>query len=176
MQHTSSAADEQHAADGGTPDAQAVELKSLSRCCVNEKGVPNIDMNEEIRELLRNDRTIDIITIGAKSGLPRRLEIWFTNVNSRIIICGTPNATGEKGPYSRRDWLANLRAHPEFLFCLKESLKMELPARAVEIVDPADRRYLMSAPETKWYREQVDSIEDLVRESPIVEVFFRDVA
>ncbi len=133
-------------------------------------------MNEEIRVALSKDRTIDIITIGAKSGLPRRIEIWFTNVNGRIIICGTPNAKGGKGHYSPRDWLANLRAHPEFTFCLKESLKIELPAEAVEIVDPEDRRYLMSAPETKWYRDQVDSIDDLVNESPIVEVFFRDLA
>lgn len=132
-------------------------------------------MNQQIKEALRTDRTIDIITIGAKSGLPRRTEIWFTNVNGRIIICGTPNATGEKGPYSRRDWLANLRAHPVFTFCLKESINVELPAKAVEILDVDDRRYLMSAPETKWYRDQVDSVDDLVEGSPIVEVFFQDV-
>jgi len=126
----------------------------------------------KIWEALRKDRTIDIITIGAKSGLPRKIEIWFTNVNGRIIICGTPNAKGEKGQYSPRDWLANLRAHPDFTFCLKESIQIELPATAVEIVDPDDRRYLMSAPQTKWYRDQVVSIEELVNYSPIVEVFF----
>ena len=115
-------------------------------------------MKEGIGEALSKDRTIDIITIGAKSGLPRRIEIWFTNVNGRIIICGTPNAKGGKGR------------------CLKESIKIELPAKAVEIVDPEDRRYLMSVPQTKWYRDQVDSIDDLVNESPIVEVFFRDLA
>jgi hypothetical protein len=129
-------------------------------------------MNDEIRNALNNDQTIDIITTGAKSGLPRRIEIWFTNVAGRIIICGTPDAEGGKGPRMRRDWLANLKANPEFMFCLKESLTVELPARAVIIVDPDDRRQLMSAPETKWYRDQVDSIEDLVAGSPIVEVFF----
>ena len=131
-------------------------------------------MNDEIRIALKNDQTIDIITTGAKSGLPRRIEIWFTNVSGRIIICGTPGAEGKKGPRTRRDWLANLKANPDFLFCLKESLTAELPARAVLIVDPDDRRQLMSAPETKWYRDQVDSIEDLVAGSPIVEVFFKD--
>lgn len=135
----------------------------------------NAAMNEEIREALRKDRTIDIVTIGAKSGLPRRVEIWFTNINGRIIICGTPNATGDKGPYTPRAWLANLKANPEFTFCLKESLQVELPARAVEIVDLEDRRYLMSAPETKWYGEQVESLDDLINASPIVEVFFRDL-
>jgi len=131
-------------------------------------------MNAEIQAALRQDRTIDIITTGARTGLPRRLEIWFNNIHGRIIICGTPNAKGGKGQYSPRDWLANLRKHPEFTFCLKESLQVELPAIAVEIVDPEDRRALMSAPETQWYRDQVDSIEDLVAGSPIVEVFFRE--
>jgi hypothetical protein len=134
-----------------------------------------VDLKEVVRDALREDRTIDIITIGAKTGLPRKIEIWFTNVNGRIIICGTPGAKSGKGQYSLRDWLANLRAHPDFTFCLKESLKVELPAKAVEIVDPEDRRYLMSANETKWYRDQVDSIEELVDGSPIVEVFFRDL-
>ena len=32
----------------------------------------------------------------------------------------------------------------------------------------------MSALETKWYRDQVDSVEDLVKYSPIVEVFFEE--
>ena len=131
---------------------------------------------EEINAALKRDRTIDIVTIGAKSGLPRRTEIWFNNIDGRIIICGTPNAKGEKGSYSPRDWLANLRAHPEFTFCLKESLQAELPARAVEIIDPVDRRYLMSASETKWYRDQVNSVDELVSGSPIVEVFFIDAA
>ena len=130
-----------------------------------------MDSKTKVREALRKDRTIDIITIGAKSGLPRKIEIWFTNVNGRIIICGTPNAKGEKGQYSPRDWLANLRAHPDFTFCLKESIQIELPAKAVEIVDPEDRRYLMSAQETKWYRDQVESVDELVNYSPIVEVF-----
>ena len=131
-------------------------------------------MNEEIRNALNRDRTIDIITTGAISGLPRKTEIWFTNVNGRIIICGTPGAKGGKCSRAPRDWLANLKANSEFTFCLKESLNVKLPAIAIEIIDPEDRRYLMSSPVTKWYRDQVDSIDDLVKDSPIVEVFFRD--
>jgi hypothetical protein len=131
-------------------------------------------MNEAIQKALREDRTIDIVTIGARTGLPRRTEIWFHNVDGRIIITGTPGAEGGKGKYKPRDWLANMKANPQFTFCLKESLQAELPARAVEISDPEDRRYLLSAPETKWYRDQVGSVEELVRYSPIVEVYFED--
>lgn len=85
-------------------------------------------MNEEIRRALKEDQTIDIITTGAKSGLPRKTEIWFTNINGRIIICGTPYAGRGKGNMARRDWLANLKANPQFTFCLKESINIELPA------------------------------------------------
>ena len=129
-------------------------------------------MNDEIQRALRKDRLIDIVTTGAKSGLPRKTEIWFTNVGGRIIICGTPDAEGQGGPRARRDWLANLRANPDFLFCLKESFTAQLHARAMIIVNPEDRRRLMTAPETQWYRDQVASVDDLVAGSPIIEVFF----
>lgn len=129
-----------------------------------------------IQDALKKDRTIDIVTVGSKTGMPRRTEIWFNNINGRIIICGTPNAKGGKGQYNPRDWLANLRAHPDFTFCLKESIALDLPATAVEIVDPEDRRRIMGAPETQWYRDQVESIDILVSESPIVEVFFKGLA
>ncbi len=132
-------------------------------------------MRDDIQNALQTDRTIDIITVGAKSGLPRRIEIWFNNIDGRIIITGTPSATEGKGPYTPRDWLANLRANPEFTFCFKESLQAEIPARAVEITDMEDRRHIMSAPATQWYRDQVDSFDELVEQAPMVEVFFDDV-
>ena len=132
-------------------------------------------MNEEIQRALARDRTIDIVTTGAKSGLPRTTEIWFTNIDGRIIICGTPNGVGGVGPRTPRDWLANLKANPTFLFCFKESIEAQLPARAVIITDPEDRRAIMSAPETQWYRDTAGSVERLVEGSPIVEVIFTEV-
>ena len=137
--------------------------------------MPYTEMKEAIKMALKHDRTIDIITIGVKTGLPRRTEIWFTKIKGRIIICGTPDPKGGKGPRVKRDWLANLKANPEFTFCLKESIKIELPAKAIEIVDPEDRRYLMNSAETQWYRDQATSVDDLVKESPIVEVFIKDL-
>jgi hypothetical protein len=136
-----------------------------------DKGVM-AEFSEEITKALCQDRTIDMVMKGAKSGKRRKTEIWFNRVGDRIIICGTPSAGGDKGPYAPRHWLANLKANPEFLFCLKESIEAELPARAVIITDLEDRRVLMTAPETQWYRDQVGSVELLVKFSPIVEVFF----
>jgi len=113
-----------------------------------------------------------IVTTGARSGLQRTTEIWFTNVAGRIIICGTPGGTGDGGIIVPRDWLANLTAHPEFIFRLKERVQAELTARATLVLEPRERRALMSAPETLWYRQHVDSVDDLVRHSPIVDVRF----
>jgi len=35
------------------------------------------------RQALLRDRTIDIVTTGARTGLQRRTEIWFTNMAGR---------------------------------------------------------------------------------------------
>ncbi len=129
-------------------------------------------MTADLAGALIRDRTIDIVTLGRRSALRRTTEIWFNNIDGRIIICGTPSAAGPRGRRKPRDWLANLRAQPAFEFRFKESLVYSLPARAELIVDPEDRRKLMSAPETAWYRDQGYSVEDLVQHAPIVEVFF----
>lgn len=128
-------------------------------------------MQKVIQEALQRDRTIDIITLGARTGLERTTEIWFHNINGRIIICGTPGGVGGNG-ITPRDWLANLKANPEFRFRLKETVDAELPARARIITDPRERRSIMSAPATDWYRQQGYSMQELVEGSPIVEVQF----
>jgi hypothetical protein len=128
----------------------------------------------DVKAALKTDRTIDIVTIGAKTGIKRITEIWFTNINGRIIICGTPSADGSPGQRRPRDWLANLKVNPEFQFCFKESIKLCLPARAVPIIDIWDRRQIRSAPASSWYRVQGCSSQDLVTGSPIVEVMFLD--
>lgn len=125
-----------------------------------------------VKTALKTDRTIDIVTVGAKTGLRRTTEIWFTNIAGRIVICGTPSESGEHGPISQRDWLANLKANPAFEFRLKESAQFAVPARAISVTDPAEREAIMRAPETRWYREQGFSVDDLVVGSPIVDVVF----
>jgi len=134
---------------------------------------PTIDAEvmSTLRTALTADKTIDIVTTGAKSGLQRTVEIWFMNLSGQIIICGTNGETpvGEPMP---RDWLANLRAHPAFVFRLKESVKHDIPADARVVTDPEERRDIMTAPETAWYREQNDTVDQLVAHAPIVEVRF----
>jgi deazaflavin-dependent oxidoreductase (nitroreductase family) len=83
-------------------------------------------MNDKILRALERDRTIDITTIGRKTGKPRRIEIWFHNLDGRLYITGSPG---------KRSWYANLLANPEFTFHLKGSIQADLPARARPILD-----------------------------------------
>ena len=123
-------------------------------------------MDEQIKQALQGKEVvIDITTTGRRSGAPKRMEIWFHNVNGQIIITGTP------GP---RNFLANLIANPNFTFHLKGAVQADLPATARIITDPEERRAIMSAPETAWYRTQVESIDELIDGSPMLEVLFTD--
>ncbi|MCB9007427.1 MAG: nitroreductase family deazaflavin-dependent oxidoreductase [Ardenticatenaceae bacterium] len=120
-------------------------------------------MDEKIRQALATDELIDITTRGRKSGLLRRIEIWFRQVNGRIYITGTPGT---------RDWYANLLENPDFVFHLKQSVQADLSAHARIIINPAERRAILSDPVMAWYHEQVDSLDELVVGSPLIEVIF----
>ncbi len=127
---------------------------------------------EAARSALATDRTIDIVTVGAKSGQPRTTEIWFTKVGDEIFITGTPAGDGTPAPRRKRDWLANLTAHPEFELVLKESVQATLTAVATVVTDRDERTRVFSAPETEYYRENTGSVERLVAEAPLVRVTF----
>ncbi|MDP6377838.1 MAG: hypothetical protein QF921_10345 [Pseudomonadales bacterium] len=51
-------------------------------------------------------------------------------------------------------------------------LERLVPASALAVRDVDERRFLMSAPRSEWYREQAFSPNDLVSWSPIVDVRF----
>lgn len=68
--------------------------------------------------------------------------------------------------------MANLTAHPELEFVLKESVQATLPALATVITDRDERTRVFSAPETAYYREQTGSVDRLVDEAPLVRVTF----
>jgi len=79
-----------------------------------------------------------------------------------------PRRSGRRQP---RDWLANLVATPEFIVRLKTSVHVDLPARAVRVDDPTERRRVLTAPNTEYYRNAV-SLEIAVAHSPMVRVQF----
>lgn len=97
---------------------------------------PNVAKALEIdRSSGARERTVDITTIGRRSGTPRRIETWFHRVDGTVYLTGTP------GP---RGWAANLEADPAFTFHLKNGVQADLPAHARQVVDEAERRRILA--------------------------------
>src|SRR5438046_9865445 len=92
-------------------------------------------MHKAVQRALDRVHTINITKTCRHTGQPRRTEIWFHNVEGHWYITGTPG---------RRDWYANLLAHPEFTFHLKQSMRADLPARATPILEQASRRTIFT--------------------------------
>jgi deazaflavin-dependent oxidoreductase (nitroreductase family) len=115
---------------------------------------------DAINAALERGHTIDITTTGRRSGEARRIEIVFHNIGGRIYISGTP-ARG------RRNWLANLEAHPDFTFHLKGRVRADLPAKARIISGEAERREVLPHVARAWNR---NDLEAMVGHSPLIEV------
>ncbi len=117
---------------------------------------------DAIEAALERGHTIDITTIGRRSGQQRRLEIVFHNIDGRIYISGTPS------PRKRR-WLLNLEVDPHFTFHLKGRTRADLPAIARVIDGEAERRIILPHIARAWNRNDVDR---MVSYSPLIEVTF----
>lgn len=99
-------------------------------------------MDETIRRAIEitpassaRQRTIDITTIGAKSGRSRRIEVWFYRAFGEIYLSTTP---------ARRDWYANIVANPDFTFHVKNGARADLRAHGTPVRDEETRRRVFS--------------------------------
>jgi hypothetical protein len=136
-------------------------------------------MRDDIRQALAVDRsatleqrTVDITTIGRRSGDPRRIEIVFYRFEDAIYLSGIP------GPRPR-SWLLNVTAEPHFVFHLKHGVVADVPAIATVITDPAERRRILTdfvedfnrrhGPDSEWPDAILD---DWVARSPLAKVSF----
>jgi deazaflavin-dependent oxidoreductase (nitroreductase family) len=109
-----------------------------------------------IVEALERNRTIDITTVGAKSGQPRRIEIWAWLDGDTVYLTGTPG---------RRDWYANLRASPDFTLHLKQGARLDVAVRARPIEDEKERRSVFE-------RLRPAQVDAWTAGAPLVEVEF----
>lgn len=73
----------------------------------------------------------DITTTGRRTGRPHRIETAFHCLDGELYLTGKPGFP--------RDWMANLRANPEFTLHLKRGVEADLAAKATEITDPIER-------------------------------------
>ncbi len=117
-------------------------------------------MDDRIRETLGHGQTIDITTTGRRTGLPRRIEIVFHNIDGRIYISGRPS-------HRTRAWLLNLQADPVMTVHLTRGVTADLAATARIITDAAERREVLRYVARAWRRTD---IEEMVAWSPLIEV------
>jgi deazaflavin-dependent oxidoreductase (nitroreductase family) len=120
-------------------------------------------LDERIRRALSRGHRIDITTTGRRTGLARRIEIVFHNIDGRIFISGMPSRR-------TRAWIHNLEADPRMTFHLKAAVTADLPATARIIADDSERRAILEHVARAWNRTDVDV---MVRFSPLIEVDFR---
>lgn len=134
-------------------------------------------MDERVRRALQitpassaTERTIDITTTGARTGKPRRLEIWLYRAHGSLYLTTTP---------ARRDWYANLLANPRLTVHLKHGVRADLPATAVPVTDPDRRREVfthvvddLNQPLHASYVNQPQDVEEWMTGSPLAEIVF----
>ena len=92
-----------------------------------------------------------------------------------IYLSGIPAPT-------TRHWLANLADQPQFTFHLKHRVVADLPATATVIIDPTERRRVLSVfvdefnrrndPESGWPDAILDNWVD---HSPLAKITFVDI-
>jgi deazaflavin-dependent oxidoreductase (nitroreductase family) len=100
-------------------------------------------MDTAVREALDRGGVADITTIGRKTGLPRRIEIYYHQFGSQYYLTGRPGF--------KRDWVANIMANPEFTLHLKRGVVADVPVRGEPEPDREERaRILLRALVESW--------------------------
>ncbi len=116
-------------------------------------------MDTKIQEALERDRVVDITTTGRGTGRARRIEIWVHYLEGRLYLTGLPG---------RRSWYANLRANPQLIVHLKQSIRADLAATATPVLEASKRREIMSLILRRLGR--LADLDAWVEGSPLVEV------
>jgi deazaflavin-dependent oxidoreductase (nitroreductase family) len=117
------------------------------------------------------ERTIDITTVGRRSGALRRIEVWFHHIDGRWYLSGVP------GP---RNWYANLQANPRFVVHLKHGVTADLPATARPVDEATRRRViteildLQNRPQLAARVGRCQNLDEWLAGSPLVEIVFDD--
>lgn len=123
-------------------------------------------MDNEVRAALDRGGIADITTVGRKSGQPRRIEIYFHQFDGHYYLTGRPSQR-------RRDWEANIVAHPEFTLHLKRGVHADIPMTGRPEPDANERaRILRRALIENWDSppDRVDSsLHVWVENSPFIE-------
>jgi len=124
-------------------------------------------LSEVSRAALHHSQVIDLTTRGRRSGQLRRIEIFLHSDDGQLFITGMPRADRV------RDWIYNIEADPHVVVHLKQSVVADLPATALVVTDPDERRRLIEAAAKRWGRTDVP---DMLGHSPLIVLTIDDSA
>jgi deazaflavin-dependent oxidoreductase (nitroreductase family) len=102
-------------------------------------------------------RTIEITTVGRRTGEPRRMEIWWFFVEGRFFITGPPGA---------RDWYANVNGNPDVIIHVAGR---DLAASAYPVKDLETRSMVFDSRHTRWYSSPSQR-QRLIDDGPMIEI------
>jgi deazaflavin-dependent oxidoreductase (nitroreductase family) len=89
---------------------------------------------------LAKERTLEITTVGRKSGKRRTVEVWFVAENDHVFV-----QAGVKG---RKGWLANVRSDPEVGLDIAGT---KLHGHATIVNDEAERKRIIEMFRHKYW-------------------------
>lgn len=119
---------------------------------------------DPILEALASGGLADITTIGRRSGEPRRIEIVFHSFEGELVLTGRPGR--------KRDWEANIGAHPQFTLHLTQGPVADLNVVGELVTEPDEKaRLIRRALVESWNTDpgRADEVlHDWVERSPLV--------
>lgn len=123
-------------------------------------------MDATVKEALDGGGIADITTTGRRSGVPRRIEIYFHQFDGRYYLTGRPSSR-------RRDWEANIIATPEFTLHLKRGIEADVPVVGHPESDPDERGRVLRRALIENWDSPPDGVEaslhKWVKGSPFIE-------
>lgn len=108
-------------------------------------------MEDAISRAMAQGGIADITTIGRKTSLPRRIEIYFHHFDGSYYLTGRPGR--------KRDWEANIRANPEFTLHLKRGLEADVAVVGEPEPDPAKRAEILRRALIESWGSDPDEVE-----------------
>ena len=119
--------------------------------------IAQLPVDQTTIDRLARTRTVDLVTLGRRSGQLRRVEIWWFHFEDRFIVTGTSG---------RRDWYANVLADPNVAI---ETRYGDFPGLARVVTDPQFRQRFFTDRAAGWYSTQSE-LTALVDTAPMIEV------
>jgi deazaflavin-dependent oxidoreductase (nitroreductase family) len=116
-------------------------------------------MDDSVRAALFQSQIIDLTTTGRRTGRRWRIEIFLHEQDGVLFISGMPRAD------RTRDWIYNIAADPRVVVHLKQSVAADIPATALVVTDPDERRPLIEAAAQRWGRTDIPA---MLQHSPLI--------